>query len=282
MNNMQIDKFLKKALREDIGNGDVTTDSIIDGAHRSSARIAAKEDFVVAGIYFAEKVFKIVDAEIKFKALAKDGDSVKKGQTIALISGRTRSLLKAERTALNLLQRLSGIATLTRRFTDCIDGLPVKILDTRKTTPGLRSFEKYAVRVGGGCNHRFGLFDGILIKDNHISAAGGIRKAVGLVRKNAHHLLKIEVETKNLKEVKTALSAGVDVIMLDNVQIETIRKAVDIIRRQKPGVLIEASGNINLNNVSAVAETGVDMISIGALTHSARAVDISMKISSTR
>jgi nicotinate-nucleotide pyrophosphorylase (carboxylating) len=227
---------------------------------------------------FVERTFRLVDSQSRFKALKKDGVKVKKGDVLAKITGSTRSLLMTERVALNLLQRLSGIATLTHKFVECIKGFKTKITDTRKTTPGLRFFEKYAVRVGGGCNHRFGLFDGVLIKDNHIKAVGGVSRAVKLAQKRTHHLSKIEIEVKNIKEVKEALSAGTDIIMLDNMPIDKIKKAVDVIRSQNPHIIIEASGNIKLENVRAIAATGVDLISIGALTYSAPAVDISMEI----
>ena len=272
------DSILINALLEDIEEGDVTTNTIIPKNHRSKAVLIAKEDFVLAGLPFTERIFKLINSALKFKANKKDGDIVKKGAVIAMINGNTRSLLTAERTALNLLQRLSGIATLTCRFVEKVKGLPVKIIDTRKTTPGLRTFEKYAVRAGGGKNHRFGLFDGILIKDNHINAAGGIEKAVMMAKLKAQHMLKIEVEAKNIREVRSALSAGAEIIMLDNMSIEDIKKSVKLIRSQNPKIIIEASGNINLENIKAVAETGVDLISVGALTHSAAAVDISMDI----
>ena len=272
------DSILTQALLEDIGEGDVTTNTIIPENHRAKAVLIAREDFVLAGLPFTERIFKLVNSALKFKANKKDGDIVKKGTVIAIINGNTRSLLTAERTALNILQRLSGIATLTYRFVEKVKGLPVKIIDTRKTMPGLRTFEKYAVRAGGGKNHRFGLFDGILIKDNHINAAGGIEKAVKMAKLKAQHMLKIEVEAKNIREVRSALSAGAEIIMLDNMSVEDIRKSVRLIRSQNPQIIIEASGNINLENIRKVAETGVDLISIGALTHSARAVDISMDI----
>lgn len=272
------DTILTQALLEDIGEGDVTTCAVIPENHRSKAVLIAKEDFVLAGLPFAERIFQLLNSELKFKAHKKDGDIVKKGAVIATINGNTRSLLMAERTALNLLQRLSGIATLTRRFVEKVKGLTVKIVDTRKTTPGLRTFEKYAVRAGGGKNHRFGLFDGILIKDNHINAAGSIEKAVKTAKLKTHHMLKIEVETKNIREVRSALSADAEIIMLDNMSVEDIRKSVKLIRSQNPQIIIEASGNINLENIRKVAEICVDLISIGALTHSARAVDISMDI----
>jgi len=285
-NSSQVDLILKQALLEDIGTGDVTTCAVIPENHRSKAVLIAGEIFLLAGVPFAERIFQLVhhvrkgviSHVVKFIASKKDGDVVKKGTIIARISGNTRELLMGERTALNFLQRLSGIATLTHKFVECVDGLPVKIVDTRKTTPGLRIFEKYAVRVGGGSNHRFGLFDGVLIKDNHINVAGGIEKAVRIARENTQHMLKVEVEVKNIKEVKSALSAGAEIIMLDNMSLKDIKKSVEIIREQNPQVIIEASGNIRMENVRAVAETGVDLISVGALTHSAAAVDISMDI----
>lgn len=277
MNN-SIDKALINALLEDIGHGDVTTSSIIPPEHKSKAVLIAREDFVLAGIPFAEKVFKLVNRGIRFKAKKKDSDSVKKGTVIATVSGDTAALLMAERVALNLLQRLSGIATITRRFVDCVKGSPVKIVDTRKTTPNFRLFEKYAVRIGGGYNHRFGLFDGVLIKDNHIKAVGGIEKAIRLAKMKVHHMMKIEVEVRNIMEVKQALSAGVDIIMLDNMPLKEIKNAVRVIRQKRPYTIIEVSGNIKMENVSEIAKTGIDLISIGALTHSAPAVDISMEI----
>ena len=211
----------------------------------------------------------------QFKERYRDGEIVRSEKIIIEISGNMRSLLTAERTALNFLQRMSGIATLTKKFVDSVKGFKAKIIDTRKTTPCLRILEKYAVQCGGGINHRFGLYDGILIKDNHIKAAGGIIKAVKRVRDNAPHLIKIEVETKSLKEVKDALNCKADVIMLDNMDIPAIKKAVKLIDKR---ALIEVSGGVTLKNVSEIAATGVDYISIGALTHSARAVDISMEI----
>ncbi len=276
------DTALIKALKEDIGHGDITTSLLIAEGHKSTAVLIARENFILAGIPFAEKIFKLIDSEIKFKADKKDRDAVKAGSVIARINGNTRCLLTAERVALNLLQRLSGIATLTHRFVEKVKGLPVKIIDTRKTTPGFRFFEKYAVRVGGGSNHRFGLFDGVLIKDNHIAVAGGIKKAIKLARAGAQHMLKVEVEVGNIRELEQALSAGADIIMLDNMSIKEMRKAVKIVRLKSPGTILEASGNITTENVRATAQTGVDLISIGALTHSATAVDISMEIMPSR
>lgn len=277
-NNSHIDTVLTNALNEDIGSGDITTSSVIPANHISSAVLIAKDNLLLAGVPFAERVFKLVNSDIKFRAVKKEGGRLRKGTVIAKVSGDTRSLLTAERTALNLLQRLSGIATLTGRFVDRVKGLKTKIVDTRKTAPGLRYFEKYAVRVGGGSNHRFGLFDSVLIKDNHIAAVGGLSKAVKLARQKTHHLLKIEVEVKNVKELKEALSTGADVIMLDNMSLDNIKKAVSIIRSKNPSIVIEASGSINLENVRSIAAAGVDIISIGAITHSAPAADISMKI----
>jgi len=273
-----VDTILRDALIEDIGHGDITTSSIVPPKHKSKAILIAKEDFILAGIPFAERVFKLVDRGIRFKADKKDGDRVKKGTVIATVSGNTRSLLMAERVALNLVQRLSGIATLTHRFVDCVNGFSVRIVDTRKTTPNLRFFERYAVRIGGGYNHRFGLFDGVLIKDNHIVAAGGIERAVRLARMNAPHMMKIEVEVRNSTELEEALSAGADIVMLDNMTLKEIKNAVRGIRQKRLQTTIEVSGNINMENVREIAKAGVDLISIGALTHSAPAVDISMEI----
>jgi nicotinate-nucleotide pyrophosphorylase (carboxylating) len=279
MNNFNpIDKILLNALHEDIGNGDITTSAIIPEGHISTAEMIAKEALVLAGLPFAERTFQLIDGSVKFRSLKKDGSRVKARTVVAKISGRTASLLKAERVALNVLQRCSGIATLTNKYVGQIKGTQVKITDTRKTAPGLRLFDKYAVRTGGGHNHRYGLFDGVLIKDNHIVAAGGVGKAVRLARSKAQHLLKVEVEVKNIREVKEALSAGADVIMLDNMNVDMMKKAVNIIRRKSTEVSIEASGNVTLENVRSIAETGVDIISVGSLTHSAPAADISMNI----
>ncbi len=271
----RIQDIIETALAEDIGSGDVTTMAIADKNDEGDAEIIAKENLVVAGILIAEAVFKTIDAKIEFTALVEDGDNVKKGATITTVSGRISAILTGERVALNFLQRLSGIATLTSRFVNNVKSFKVKILDTRKTTPGLRVLEKYAVRMGGGFNHRFGLCDGVLIKDNHIVAVGSVAEAVFRARENTNKNLLIEVETKNLDEVKEAIIAGADVIMLDNMKPAVMRQAVKIIGKT---ALIEASGGVNLKNVRAIAETGVDFISVGALTHSARAVDISMEM----
>ena len=273
-----IDSAIKNALSEDIGNGDITTLSIIPKRHSSKAVLTAKGDFILAGMPFCERTFKLVNSALKFKMKKKDGSMVKKGACLAEVIGDTASLLKAERVALNILQRLSGIATLTHSFVERVRGFSVRIVDTRKTTPGFRLFEKYAVRVGGGYNHRFGLYDGVLIKDNHIAVSGGLKKAVKLASLNTSHLMKIEAEVKSIGEVKEALSAGVDIIMLDNMPLDKMKSAVKIIRSFGSDKLIEASGNIGLDEVRTVASTGVDLISIGAITHSAKAADISMRI----
>ena len=266
--------IIYSALEEDIGQGDVTTNLLIPEDRKSKAHCIAKDNFVLAGLPFVREVFMILDHSILFKTLYNDGSKVKKGNIIAEISGKTCVILKGERVSLNILQRLSGIATLTNRYVEKTRGLKAKIVDTRKTTPCHRFMEKYAVKVGGGYNHRFGLFDGILIKDNHIKTLGSIKKAVREAKKG-HHLFKIEVEVKNLKELKEAIESGADIIMLDNMSVRDMKEAVKI---AKGRVMLEASGNISLENVREVAETGVDLISVGALTHSAPAVDISLKI----
>jgi len=272
-----IDHILINALREDIGNGDVTTMSLISENSSSHAVFKAKGNFVLAGLPYAQRVFTLMDSNARFSGIKKDGDRIVQGQILAKVKGTTRVLLMAERTALNILQRLSGIATLTDHYVRRIRGFNSRIADTRKTAPGLRVLDRYAVRIGGGHNHRYGLFDGILIKDNHIAAVGGVGKAVKLARAGVHHLLKVEVEVKNLSEVKEALRAGADVIMLDNMPVDKMEKAVHAIRKEGRNILIEASGDIGLENVRKVAQTGVDIISVGALTHSAPAADISLK-----
>lgn len=265
---------LRLALDEDMGNSDITTTLLIPENQTSRALLVSKENFILAGMPFATEVFNLVDLRTSLRIFHAEGARVTKGDIIAEITGNTRTLLSCERVSLNILQRLSGIATLTGRFVEKVKGTHAKIVDTRKTTPGLRFMEKYAVRVGGGCNHRFGLYDGILIKDNHIEAAGSIAAAVAAAG-GAHHLSKIEVEVENLKELKEALKAGADVVMLDNMSLEDMKEAV---RAAKGRVMLEASGNMTIERVRAVAETGVDLISVGAITHSATAADISMKI----
>jgi nicotinate-nucleotide pyrophosphorylase (carboxylating) len=274
----EIDRLIKLALDEDIGSGDLTTSSVIAPGIKGNAQIIAKEDLILAGIDIFCSVFTFLDSRVKSNKFFRDGGSVKRNSTIAEISCDVVDLLRGERVALNFLQRLSGIATLTRRYVDRVKGCNVKVLDTRKTTPGWRALEKYAVRVGGGVNHRGGLFDGILIKDNHIKVCGGIRQAVEKARANIPHTFKIEIEVKDLDEVKEALESGVEIIMLDNMGSMEMEKAVKVINKR---AVVEASGGINLDNIRDVAETGVDLISVGALTHSARACDISMNIVET-
>jgi len=271
------DQIIKNALREDIGKGDITTASIIPAQHLSSAVLTAKEGFIIAGLPFAERTFYLVDRGVTFKALKREGSRVKKGEMIASVRGRTKSILMAERVMLNIVQRMSGIATLTDNFVRHVQGLKARIVDTRKTAPGLRFLDKYAVRAGGGENHRFGLYDAILIKDNHIEAAGGISRAVTLARTKSGKGYRVEVETGTLAEVRAALLSGADIIMLDNMPLERMRKALKLIRKESDSVIVEASGNVSLQNVRAIAETGVDMISVGALTHSVRAADISLR-----
>jgi nicotinate-nucleotide pyrophosphorylase (carboxylating) len=269
-----IKSVLRRALEEDIGYCDITSVSTIPERHGAKALFIAKGDFVLAGMPFVAEIFRLMDAGTEVRVFHEEGSKVTRGDSIAEIAGNTRVLLSCERVSLNILQHLCGIATLTRAFVEKVKGTGAKIIDTRKTTPGLRFMEKYAVRTGGGGNHRFGLFDGILIKDNHVAAAGGITAAVASARQ-AHHLSKIEVEVGNLDELNEALSAGADVVMLDNMSLNDMREAVKI---AKGKAIVEASGNMSLERVRDVAETGVELISVGALTHSAPAADISMKI----
>jgi nicotinate-nucleotide pyrophosphorylase (carboxylating) len=269
------EKLIRLALEEDIGTGDVTTDALIERDRVAKALILAKEPLVLAGLQVAQEVFTTLDPAMGFDTTFKDGDRLKSGDEILTAHGKLRALLTGERTALNFLQRLSGIATLTRQYVDRVAGSNVRLTDTRKTSPGWRRLEKYAVRIGGGYNHRFGLYDGILIKDNHIVACGGIREAVDRVRDNRPHLLRIEVEVSDLNQVKEALESGVDIIMLDNMHLNEVHKAVNLIRGR---ALVEVSGGVSLDTLAEIANTGIDIISVGALTHSARAVDISMRV----
>jgi nicotinate-nucleotide pyrophosphorylase (carboxylating) len=268
----QIDGLVKLALEEDLGSGDITTDGILAQDNVATAVVTAKESLVVCGLDIFRRVFLHLDADAKFPGpVPKDGSEIAAQAEIIQVQAKTSALLKGERTALNIVQRLSGIATLTRKFVDAAQ--PVTILDTRKTTPGLRVFEKYAVHCGGGTNHRFGLFDSVLIKDNHIKIAGGITSAIKRIRKLSSG--KIEVETVNLDEVREALESGADIIMLDNMEPETVKKAVEMINGKSK---IEVSGSMRLEGISRFNQLGIDTISVGALTHSARAVDISMNI----
>lgn len=261
-------------LREDVGRGDLTSESIFSELDIGCARLVARDSFIVAGVTsVAAEVFKFQNSSITTTDAVADGTRTRSKMELLTVSGPVIDLLKAERVALNLLQRLSGIATLTARFVDKVKGTAVRITDTRKTTPGLRVLEKYAVRVGGGANHRFNLADGVLIKDNHIAACGSIRQAVDKVRRNIPHTIRVEVETDNLDQVEECLTCGVDIIMLDNMSPDMMAQAVRLINGR---ALVEASGGVNLATVEAIAKSGVDIISIGALTHSASACDIGM------
>lgn len=280
---MDIRRIVEAALSEDVGSGDITTSSLIPDNMMAEGIIVAEEDIVLAGIRVAEEVFRALDSEVKCEALADDGDRVRAGSNIARLHGKARTLLTGERVALNFLQRLSGIATLSRRFKEAVNGFSVRIVDTRKTTPGLRTLEKYAVRAGGCWNHRYGLFDGVLIKENHIALTEGITVAISSVKERVPHTIKIEVEVRNMEEVKEAVSGGADIILLDNMDIQMMKEAVSIIRDCKDkAILIEASGGMTLDRVKDVASTGVDIISAGALIHSAVWANISMDIFSGR
>ncbi len=275
-NNPLLRELIELAIKEDLMFGDITTQSVVPENHVSEAYITAKQEGIIAGLPLAEHIFKRFDPQIRFKQLVSDGQKVSAGQHIAIAEGKTQAILKAERTVLNFLQRLSGIATATHKLVSLVGDLPVRIVDTRKTIPGHRLLDKYAVRAGGGHNHRMGLFDAVLIKDNHIEAAGSITKAVKAARENLPHTVKIEVETETLEQVQEALDAGADIIMLDNMDTGTMRKAVQMIGGR---AIVEASGGINEQTVRQVAETGVDVISVGSLTHSVKALDISLNIS---
>lgn len=271
----QIQKIIKAALAEDIGAGDITTLATVSPKKKGRAVAVAKENFVVAGLEVFEAAFQCLDPTVSFHQKVADGSRVRKGAILAGVEGKLAGILQAERTALNFFQRLCGIATLTAAYVDAVRNTQAKIYDTRKTVPGLRVLDKMAVRAGGGTNHRFGLYDAVLIKDNHIEAAGGITAAVAAQRKHLKRSLKIEVETKNLREVREALACGVDIIMLDNMTIDAMKKAVAFISGR---ALTEASGNVTLRRVAGIAATGVDIISVGELTHSVRAADISLKV----
>lgn len=274
MFDLNLKRLIEEALIEDVGTGDITTLSTIPASKTITGRFLAKESGVLCGMDVAKAVFDAVDPAVILTAKKKDGDAFEKGDVLAEISGPARSILTGERVSLNLMQHLSGIATRTRAAVDEIAGTGAKIADTRKTTPGLRVLEKYAVRCGGGSNHRFNLADGVLIKDNHIAAAGSIKNAVAMARENIPHTLKIEVEIETFEELSEALEAGADIIMLDNMTTDDMKKAVAIVAGR---AVTEASGNMGDKNLREVAECGVDLISIGALTHSVRAADISLK-----
>ncbi|MDA3903296.1 MAG: carboxylating nicotinate-nucleotide diphosphorylase [Desulfuromusa sp.] len=269
----EIERIVRTALEEDIGLGDVTTEVTVARDTVARAELVAKEDFTLAGLDVAAKVFKTLDSDVSFEKIFADGYSVHKGEVIAWLKGKASVLLQGERVALNLLQRMSGIASLTARYVAEVEGTNAIIVDTRKTVPGLRALDKYSVRMGGGRNHRIGLFDGVLIKENHIAAAGGISAAIERAKQQLSHTLKIEIEARNLTEVAEALRAGADIIMLDNMSLDEMRQGVELI---DGNALVEASGGVTLETVRAIAETGVNIISVGALTHSVEAADISM------
>ncbi|MBF7082806.1 carboxylating nicotinate-nucleotide diphosphorylase [Desulfallas sp. Bu1-1] len=275
LNEQALNQLIDRCLAEDTGTGDLTTDSIVPPDLNAVGYIKAKQNGVVAGLPVARAVFRRLDPELEFLPRVAEGARVKTGEVLVQLNGRARTILTGERLALNFLQRLSGIATLTSRLVELVRDYPVRIVDTRKTTPGLRLLEKYAVRVGGGHNHRLGLFDAVLIKDNHIRVAGGIRTAVERARKAVPHTAKIEVEVEDLDGVAEALEAGADIIMLDNMDPKTMSAAVQMVNGR---ALVEASGGISTANIQAVAASGVDIISVGALTHSVTALDISLDV----
>lgn len=274
---IQIDLIIKNALEEDLGPGDLTTDAIIGPDITGKAVLEAREDIILAGLPIFMRVFSLLDPKVSFETFYKEGERVPAGKVVCAINGGMAPILKAERTALNLIQRMSGIATITSRYVEKAASGRVKILDTRKTAPGLRMLDKYAVPLGGGYNHRFGLYDAILIKDNHIAVAGGIKRAIEAARKKAPHGIKIEVEVEDLNGVNEALEAKADIILLDNMPPDQLKKAVKLVSGR---ALLEASGGVTIENIKDIAATGVDMISVGALTHSVRAVDLGLEISS--
>ncbi|ADQ07228.1 nicotinate-nucleotide pyrophosphorylase [Caldicellulosiruptor hydrothermalis 108] len=273
LNFLVIDKIIKDALVEDMPYGDITTDLLIPQESTSSAVLLAKENGILCGIDVAKRVFEILDGSIKFEKLKTDGDNIQKGDVLAKIQGKTRAILMGERLALNLLQRMSGIATFTNMLAQKIKGYRATVTDTRKTIPLLRMLDKYAVFVGGGKNHRYSLSDAVLIKDNHIKAVGSITEAVKRAKENVPHTMKVEVEVRNMQEFEEALASGADIIMLDHFTVDEMKKAVE---KAEGRVLIEASGNINIDNIEEIAKTGVDIISVGSITHSVKSLDISL------
>ena len=271
---MQADQLIRMALQEDITSEDVSTNAVMPTATKGTVELIAKEDGVIAGLDIYARVFTILDEKTEIDFHCKDGDEVKKGELMATVTGDIRVLLSGERVALNYLQRMSGIATYTRQVAKLLEGSKVTLLDTRKTTPNCRVFEKYAVRVGGGCNHRYNLSDGVLLKDNHIGAAGSVTKAIQMAKAYAPFVRKIEIEVETLERVKEAVEAGADIIMLDNMTPEVMKQAVELIDGRAQ---TECSGNITKENIQKIREIGVDFVSSGALTHSAPILDISMK-----
>lgn len=273
MNYLLIDKMIKEALIEDVPNEDITTNSVVSKDSKSKVDLICKEDGVISGLDVFKRVFEIL-GEIEVILYKKDGDKVKQFEKLAVLTGNTRKLLVGERVALNYLQRMSGIATLTSKYVEKLNGTNIKLLDSRKTIPNLRILDKYSVKVGGGHNHRFNLSDGILLKDNHIDAAGGVKSAIDLARKNASFVRKIEVEVESLDMVREAVESKADIIMLDNMDLDTAKEALKIINKQ---ALVEFSGNVNLETIESISKLGVDYVSVGALTHSVKVLDISMK-----
>ena len=268
------DKLIRSALAEDVTNEDVSTNSVLRARKDGEAELLCKQDGVIAGLAVFARAFEILDEQIKIEFFVKDGDAVKKGQRLAVVRGDMRAILTGERTALNFLQRMSGIATYTREMSRLLEGSGLKLVDTRKTTPNMRIFEKYAVRMGGGGNHRFNLSDAVLLKDNHIGAAGGVRQAIALAKEYAPFTAKIEVETETLQMVRDAVEAGADIIMLDNMTDEQMKEAVKLIGKR---ATVEISGNVTKENVSRLKDIGADVVSCGALTHSAPILDVSLK-----
>ena len=271
---VNIDEYIINALKEDITSEDITTNAIMPESKRGIAELICKQDGVLCGIDVFRRTFEILDNTVEFRTNFKDGDQIKKDEIIGVIEGDIKAILSGERTALNYMQRMCGIATITREMVKELEGTKTKLLDTRKTTPNMRIFEKYAVKIGGGYNHRYNLSDGVLIKDNHIGAAGSIKKAVEMAKEYAPFVRKIEVETENIDMVKEALEAGADIIMLDNMDNETMKLAVEIIGEK---ALTECSGNVTKERLKSIAQTGVDYVSCGAITHSAAIMDISLK-----
>jgi nicotinate-nucleotide pyrophosphorylase (carboxylating) len=269
--------FAADLLKEDLGRGDITTQSVVRGGARARGRFLANQDLVLCGLEIAEAVFGALDNNVLLESTVYDGEKITAGTEFARIEGPAAALLTGERTALNIMQRLSGVATLTKAFVERVEGTGARIVDTRKTTPGLRLIEKYAVTIGGGFNHRFGLDDGVLITANHLALAGGVKRAIELARGVVPHLMKIEVEVGNQSQLREALAGSADVIMLGIMTVEEVRESTRLIKEQSVGTLIGVSGEINLDNVRDFAECGVDLISVGAITHSAPAIEISLK-----
>lgn len=274
----QINQHIRMWLAEDVGSGDITTLTTVPAEHQSKAILHVKEAGMICGLPVAEMVFRFVDSEVSFLPQVNEGDSLGSGTIVAIAEGSTRSILMAERLALNLMQRLSGIATQTKAYVDALEGITIRLADTRKTTPGHRILEKYAVRIGGGSNHRFGLYDAVMIKDNHIKASGGILPAIDAARKSIPHTMKIEVEVESMDQVNEAISAKADIIMLDNMNCADMKIAVNHIKSEAPYIIVEASGGVTLQNVKDIALTGVDVISVGGLTSSVKSLDISLDL----